>query len=253
MGAVLGASTGALLSHLSAAAAYGFRGFPAPELIDLLVENRPQPRLEGVRGHRTIWLPDDDRTRLRFIAITTAERTFVDTCGLAAHLGKAGDDLLRRRIMNLARLTKTFETIPVSGRRKSNPMRGFLAERVKGYDPGGSDRELDVPRILKRAGLPLPVQQHRVVVEGHTHFLDFAWPEFLQALEWEGWDPHGTQPSTFHHDRDRTRRLQRAGWTIWPVTARTSPNEICAIAQGCSNMAKRLAVIRTPIAPIAAR
>ena len=253
MGAVLGASVGALLSHLSAAAGYGFRRFPGPDSIDLLVCGQPQPRLEGIRGHRTLSLPSYDRTRLRFIPATTPERTFVDICGLADDLGKAGDDLLRRKVMNLARLTKTFETIPVSGRRASNPMRAFLAERVKGYNPGGSDRELDVPRILKRAGLPVPLQQYRVKVEGYTYYLDFAWPEVLQTLEWEGFDPHGIWASTFHNDRDRTRRLQRAGWTIWPVTAHTSPNEICAIAQGCSSLAMRAAAMRRPMAPIASR
>lgn len=253
MGAVLGANVGAVLADLSAAAAYGFRRFPPPDAIDLLVCGTPQPRLDGVRGHRTISLPAYDITRHRFIPITTAERTFIDVCGLASDLGAAGDDLLRRKVTNLARLMRSFEGIPVSGRRHSRPMRDFLAERVKGYDPGGSDRELDVPRILRRAGLPIPVQQHRVKVEGYTYYLDYAWPDVLQALEWEGFDPHGTQPSTFHHDRDRTRRLQRAGWTIWPVTARTSANEICAIAQGCSSLAMRAAVMRTPITPIAAR
>ncbi|HET9442353.1 MAG TPA: hypothetical protein VFO65_03460 [Acidimicrobiales bacterium] len=36
--------------------------------------------------------------------------------------------------------------------------------------------------------------------------------------------------SAFHGDRDRLRRLQRAGWEIWPITSRTSSNEILAIA-----------------------
>ena len=253
MAAVLGANVGAVLADLTAATAYGFRRFPPPDAIDLLVAGAPQPRLLGVRGHRTLSLPEHDCTRLRFIPITTPERTFIDVSGRTTGLGKAGDDLLCRKEMNLARLTRSFEAIPVSGRRHAIAMRDFLKERVKGYDPGGSDRELDVPRILKRAGLPVPVQQFRVKTEGHTYYLDYAWPEVLHALEWEGFDPHGIHPSTFHHDRDRTRRLQRAGWTIWPVTAHTSPNEICAIAQGCSSLASRTAVMRTPIVPIAAR
>ena len=103
---------------------------------------------------------------------------------------------------------------------------------MKGYDPGGSERELDVMKLIKSAGsgLVLPKQQYRVRVEGHTYFLDYSWPETLNALEWEGWWWHGKFVSDFHKDKDRTRRLQRAGWTIWPVTARTSANEILAIA-----------------------
>ena len=115
-------------------------------------------------------------------------------------------------------------------------MYAFFEERVKGYDPGGSDRELDVMRLIKSAGegLVLPKQQYRVVVEGHTYYLDYAWPDSMHGLEWDSYEHHGKMASDFHRDKDRTRRLQRAGWTIWPVTAETSANEIFAIAATAS-------------------
>ena len=111
-------------------------------------------------------------------------------------------------------------------------MYDFFEERVKGYDAGGSKRELDVMKIIRGGGpeLVLPRQQYRVRVEGHTYYCDYAWPDTLNALEWEGWEHHGKLRSDFHRGKDRTRRLQRVGWTIWPVTSTTSPNEILAIA-----------------------
>ena len=111
-------------------------------------------------------------------------------------------------------------------------MYGFFEERVLGYDPGGSSRELDVMKVVKAAGsgLVLPKQQYRVVIEGHTYYLDYAWPDTLQGIEWDSWEFHGKRLSDFHKDKDRTRRLQRAGWTIWPVTSKTSANEILAVA-----------------------
>ncbi|MBI2168203.1 MAG: hypothetical protein HYU28_01690 [Actinobacteria bacterium] len=61
-----------------------------------------------------------------------------------------------------------------------------------------------------------------------TPALDYAWPESLHAIEFDGGGAHDTV-SARHDDRDRWRRLQRAGWTIWAVTERTSPNEFVAI------------------------
>jgi hypothetical protein len=154
-------------------------------------------------------------------------------CGLLpyATFEEMGDELLRRGTMNIARLVRSFEAIPVSGRRKARPMKAFFVERVKGFDPGGSKRELDVMWTCRRGNVsPLPVQPLRVLVEGHTYYLDFAWPDTMHAIEFEGFETHGGLVVPFHKDRERTRRLQRAGWHVWPVTSRTSANEILAIA-----------------------
>lgn len=231
--AVLGAGPGVVLGKLSASDAYRFKYFPIPELIHVLSANGSRPRLPGVVGHRTISLPGYDVTHLRTIPITTPERTFIDVCGTIPEslLGTAGDDLFRRKIMRLPKLVKSFEMIPQSGRRKRRPMYGFFEERVKGFDPGGSDRELDVMRLLRNVdGIIPPRQQFHVVVDGIDLYIDYAWPEVLHGLEWEGWEDHGKRVSDFHKDKDRTRRLQRVGWTLWPVTKRTTANEILAIA-----------------------
>ena len=187
MAAVLATHFTGWLSHLSALAAYGFTQFPNPEKIDLLGVGA-QARMPGVAGHRTLWLPASDRTTNRFVPMTTAERAFIDSCGTLPErlLDKTGDDALRRKLMTLPRLVRTFDHIPCSGRRKSAPMRVFLGKRVRNFDPGGSDRELDVRRIVERGGYPLPVQQFRVHIEGHTYFIDHAWPESLHGIEFEG-------------------------------------------------------------------
>jgi len=232
MAAVLATHFTGWLSHLSALAAYGFTQFPNPEKIDLLGVGA-QARMPGVAGHRTLWLPASDRTTNRFVPMTTAERAFIDSCGTLPErlLDKTGDDALRRKLMTLPRLVRTFDHIPCSGRRKSAPMRVFLGKRVRNFDPGGSDRELDVRRIVERGGYPLPVQQFRVHIEGHTYFVDHAWPESLHGIEFEGFECHGKLWTPFHRDRERLRRLTRAGWTIYPVTSQTTANEILAIAE----------------------
>jgi hypothetical protein len=232
MGAVLATRFTAVLSHLSVLAAFGFTVFPAPESIDLLRDG-PQARIPGVTSHRTLWLPDSDRTCHRFVPMTTAERAFIDGCGYLPErlLDRAGDDALRRKLITLPKLVRTFDHIPCSGRRKSAPMRLFLGKRIRDFDPGGSDRELDVLRTIKRGGYPLPRQQFRVRIEGHTYFIDIAWPESMHGIEFEGFDPHGKLWTPFHYDRERLRRLTRAGWTIYPVTSQTTANEVLAIAE----------------------
>src|SRR5947209_2863911 len=157
MAAVLASHLTGWISHLSALAAYGFIHFPSPEKIDL-VGVGAQARMPGVAGHRTFWLPETDRTTNRFVPMTTPERAFVDSCGSLSErlLDKAGDDALRRKLMTLPKLVRTFEQIPASGRRKSAPMRTFLGKRVRNFDPGGSERELDVRPIIEPGGYPLP-------------------------------------------------------------------------------------------------
>ncbi|MEY2478231.1 MAG: hypothetical protein QOG87_3546 [Actinomycetota bacterium] len=234
MAAVLAAHNDAVLANVTAGEAWGFRWFTADETAIHLLTTSPVPsRIVGVRSHRTISLPEHDRTRLGHVPITTPERTFVDVCGKLPSklLGFAGDDLLRRKVLVLPKLVRCVEQVPVSGRRKIRPMRLFLAERVDGYDPGGSEPELDVGRVLCRAHVePMPVQQLRVLAEGHQYRLDWAWRHVMHAYEYQGLDIHGC-PSAVDHDSERTRRLQRAGWTIWPVTHTTTANEIVAIAR----------------------
>ena len=232
MAAVLATRCTAWLSHLSALAAFGFTLFPQPERIDL-VRTGPQVQMPGVAGHRTLWLPDHDRMRWNLVPCTTPERAFIDSCGElpASLLGKAGDDALRRKLMTLPRLVRSFDRTPCSGRRKSAPMHAFLAERVEGFDPGGSARELDVRSIIKQGGYPLPVQQFRVDVEGFTYYVDYVWPQSMHGIEFDGYEWHGGYWTPFHRDRERLRRLTRAGLTIWPITSETTANEILAIAE----------------------
>ena len=234
MAAVLAAHNDTVLANTTAAEAWAFRWFAHDDQAIHLLTTSPVPsRICGVRSHRTISLPDHDRTCLHHVPITTPERTFVDVCGQLPSklLGLAGDDLLRRKVLVLPKLVRCVEQIPVSGRRKIRPMRGFLAERVDGYDPGGSEPELDIGRVLRRAGItPLPEQQVRVRVEGHTYFIDYGWRHVLHGFEYQGLDVHG-RPSAVEHDSERTCRLQRAGWTLWPATKTTTANEIIAIAR----------------------
>jgi hypothetical protein len=220
MAACLAAGPSAAASHLTAARLWRLR-LPDPEQIEVTTPPGRRVRAEGVRQHRTASLRRGDVIRLQGIPVTTAARTLVDCSGRVrpAELGRVVDDALRRKRVELPDLVRAHRHRHTAG------MATVLAERAPGVDPGGSDRERQVARVLVAAGLPPPVPQHRVTAHGRTFFLDLAYPDDRIAIEFDGWDVHGTFEA-FHGDRERARLLVAAGWRLVQVTARTSPADL---------------------------
>jgi hypothetical protein len=231
LAAALAAGPGAVLSHGTAWRAFGFGPGPVDEGgIDVLVAApRKHPRLDGVVGHRTNHLPSHHRTRRDGLPVTSAERTLVDSCGVvtARQLAGAVGDGRRRRLVRLPRLASVVDEVPASGRRAIRPMVELLETLIAGYEPGGSEPEVDLVRLLVRAGFERPAQQVRVVHGGRTMFVDVGWLELRVGFEYDSVEFHQHR---FHEDRDRLRRLKLAGWDVWPITKTTSRNEILAIA-----------------------
>lgn len=229
LAAVLAAGDETLLGFATGAQVWGFTKVPVPPLIDIVTNSWSQPRLAGVRGHRTNFLPAHHRSRVGALPVTSAERTLVDCCGMvrADQLMTTANDALRRKVLTLPRLTRCVDEVPRSGRRSIVPMVELLKAKVAGYDPGGSDPEVDLVETLMNAGFPRPAQQVRVEFEGKKMFLDVGWPELRVGYEYDSLEYHEHR---FHEDRNRLRCLKRAGWDVWPITKTTSRNEILAIA-----------------------
>ena len=97
LAAVLGAGQGAVASHSTAARLWGFPDF-APLSIEVSVPRGRQPRLQGVRLHRVIDVPPEDRSEVRSIPATSASRTLVDLSGSISlgQLARTLDHGLRR-------------------------------------------------------------------------------------------------------------------------------------------------------------
>ena len=85
--------------------------------------------------------------------------------------------------------------------------------------------EVRLLRLMVGSDLPEPAQQHWVRVRGERFRLDFASPEQMVAIEYDGWDWHSTR-SAFDRDRRRDRLLQLDGWTVLRFTSRTTDAEI---------------------------
>ncbi len=226
--AALSLQPAAWASHSTAGRLWGFPG-AAGDKIDMLVDLDRRVRLAGVCSHRSRALFTADLTRHARIPVTTPERTLVDLSATVPEplLGQILDDAIRRRLIRLERLRTCVGRLAKSPGRRPAVVHGLLAARLPGYDPGDSDMETRVLRALVAAGLPAPVQQHRVRLNGRTIRIDLAYPRCRIAIELDGWDSHRAR-SAFDDDRARANALVLAGWVLLRFTSRSTDAEIIA-------------------------
>jgi hypothetical protein len=186
-----------------------------------------QVDLPGVVGHRSGLLDEEDVTSRNGIRCTGPLRTVIDLSGPldVRSLGRVVDDFLRRRLLDLEELRlRVAVTRPAPGR-SPRTLRAVLAARIPGYDPGESELEGRIRRVIDRCGFPRPTQQYRVTLDGQRYRLDFAWPEFKVFLEGNGFGFHRLAADL---DRDARRRnlLVAEGWRPLEVTWRMTDAEI---------------------------
>lgn len=82
-----------------------------------------------------------------------------------------------------------------------------------------SPMESEVRLVMLDGGLPSPVLQHEIVdLSGRVWRLDFAWPEYRVAAEYDGVDWH-SGPDAFRRDRTRAAALQDLCWVVVPIIA----------------------------------
>lgn len=82
-----------------------------------------------------------------------------------------------------------------------------------------SPMESEARLIMIEGGLPTPALQYEVVdANGRTWRVDFAWPEYRVAAEYDGVDWH-SGPRAFKRDRNRSAALQEVDWVTVPIIA----------------------------------
>jgi hypothetical protein len=210
------------LSHATAAKLLAVRFRPPTSRIEVLRPYGRFRRLDGVVAHRSRIITPADVTRHKRIPATSIGRTIVDTSGSLTleQVGKNIDDAVRRNKGNLEATRAAFARVASGGRRRLRFMRVVLAKRLPGYDPGESDLEIVALRSIVAAGLPMPVQQHRVVLNGQRRRIDLAYPELRIAIELASWEWHGQgQREVFDEDRARKNELVADGWRVLEFTS----------------------------------
>ena len=127
----------------------------------------------------------------------------------------------------MQRLRQCSERTESGPGRHMSVVRSLLASRGIGFDPGGSRSELYVLEVLRRARLPLPVQQHTVRLDTKTYRPDFAWPDLKIFAEYYGM-PFHTGVSAVVADNKRLTALSAAGWLPLVFTHASPDSEIVA-------------------------
>jgi hypothetical protein len=209
------------ISHGTAARLWGLTRAPQVGAIEALRPYGRHRRAPGVLEHRSRIIVPADVSRHRRIAVTSRARTIVECAGRldVKRTGKLIDDYQRHDRLALEHVRACFARLAGGGRRRLRSVKEALTHRLPGYDPGESDLELSALREIVGAGLPIPVQQHRVTLNGKRYRIDLAYPELKVAIELVGWDPHRGRES-FDDDKARSGELVADGWVVIEITSR---------------------------------
>jgi uncharacterized protein DUF559 len=210
MGATLTAP-GSVLSHASAASAYGVWSLPREfEIVTRPGDGGPR-RHGGVLVHRSSTL-DGERTLLRGIPITSVSRTLLDLARTVSERGLAR--ALREAVrLELVTLGTVGDSLGRYHRRRGSRR---LAEAVARYaglplERARSGAEIRAMEILRAADRPLPNLNVRVAGEE----ADLSWPRARLIIEIDG--------APFHLDVGEDARKEKlwreAGWTVRRISA----------------------------------
>lgn len=226
MAAALAAGPGAVLSHRSAAQLW--------RLVSRSSHRSEVTRPTYFRSHPLICahrslLPDDERTVVERIPVTTVPRTVLDFAALASRrqVERMLNEVEVQGLANRLSIPDLLARYP--GRRGTAVLRDLLGE---GAEAGGVTRndfeEAFVP-LLDSHGLPRPRFNADLAVAGRFFSADCLWQRERLIVELDSRAVHGTHKA-FESDRERDRLLMVDGWRVMRITWRQLRNQRGSIA-----------------------
>jgi hypothetical protein len=233
MAAVLGCGEGAVLSHRSAAALWGFAVERGPVVEISARKPRSEPRRSGIEARGRPSLPDEDVTSRDGIPVTTPARTLLDLATLltARQLERAVNEADKRDLVDPVELRRALAGY--AGEPGVRALRHLLDRDT--FQLSDSDLEIYFRPIAARAGLPPPLAKQ--FVNGFE--VDFQWPELGLVIETDGLRYHRT-PAAQARDRIRDQAHTAAGLTPLRFTHWQVKNEPAYVADILMRTARRL-------------
>lgn len=240
MAAVLSAGPDAAASHRAAVRIWGLDA-PVPRVAEITMPRTRAVELVGVTTHRTGDLVAADVTTRDGIPVTTVPRTLVDLGAVSPRwvVDRCIDAALARRLVALEDLWRILRRVSRRGRRGAGVLRACLEWRF-----GVPDSVLEglFLEIVRDFGLPEPVVQYEVQVNGRLRKIDAAYPERSLAIELDGAKKR-MSPESLQADDSRQNDLVEARFTplrfTW--TDLTSGREL--VARKVLTMYHRLPVV----------
>jgi len=227
MAAVLACGPGAVLSHRSAARAWGIApaGSGRPEVIC-----EPSRRIERARivSHRVVLAPDE-KDEIDGIPVTSVFRTIFDLAavGTRREVERAYHEAEVQRLTDRVSLPVLLERYP--GHRGAATVRAILGAR----EPAGitrSELEERFVALLDAHRLARPRLNAHLALRGRFFEVDCLWERERLIVELDGAAVHGTHRA-FHRDRGRDRVLLAHGFRVSHITwaqLADEPTEIVA-------------------------
>jgi very-short-patch-repair endonuclease len=211
--ALLAVGADAVLSHASAARAWGLAP-RAADPVELTVVGRQVRSRPDLVVHGALSLAPDDVRRVDGLLATSPARTLLDLAS------RTSPEVLERAIAEarVRRLVRDGDLVAAIARAPrqhagAGPLRQALSAR--GAEPTRSELERVFLRLVEQAGLPRPLVNRR----HGPHLLDFEWPEHGVIVETDGWAAHGTRHA-FEADRARDAQRQASGLAVLRFTWR---------------------------------
>lgn len=185
-------------------------------------------RRPGIVAHCSS-LPDDERTVVDGISVTTVPRTILD---LAAVVPRRQLERVLNE-MEVRGLTDPLSIPDLLARYPRRPgtafLRALLGEGVRASGVTKNDFEEAFVLLLDAYGLPRPRVNADISVGDRFFSPDCLWQEERLIVELDGRAVHGTRQA-FEEDRERDRLLLLAGWRVIRVTWRQLRDEERTIA-----------------------
>lgn len=222
---VLAYGGGALLSHRSAAQAWGL-GRQRGRLVEVTA---PCGR-QGVERRRRLWIHrcklihPEEWTEHQGVPVTTVPRTLFDYAEIEpfSRLEQAWEAADRRNLLQLAAVERVCER--GRGRRALKPIRRLLAEARAAVE-GRSPLEDRFHRFLRDHRIPSGAAN----VEVLDHEVDMLWPAARLIVELDSWEHHGHR-AAFERDRARDPERLIAGYRTIRVTHHRLDEEAAKLA-----------------------
>jgi hypothetical protein len=216
MAASLWAGPEAAISHRSAAALWKLDGIDARDIIELTTTGSRNNVPKGLTLHRTKILTPSDAGWLGALRVTGLVRTLIDLGAVVpdpAVVEAAMESALRRDEQLFDRMKERLETLGGHGRRGAGTLRELVALRYPDAAPTEGMFETLMERLLRKAGIEMPVRQYEVRINGRLIRLDFAWVRKRVALEPRGFWCHSGREK-FQSNIDRANDLALTRWLI---------------------------------------
>lgn len=236
MAGVLAAGEGSVLSHMSAAHAWGFAESGATEITRRSGRGRRKPasheayqrargqavlgdraRIPALRIHETRRLGQFETTVRYGIPVTTVARTFVDIAG-ALSPGELKDLLHEAGRLGLL---KFDELRAVMDRSRGKKGLAKLRHIVDDWDPQivltRNKLEARMLWLCRRYGAPVPWVNQEVAGRERTYEVDFLWPDHRLVVETDGGQDHSL-PLGIERDRDKDSDLRLGGFVVLRLT-----------------------------------